>query len=295
MNRQLLWDDLRIVLAIAEAGSLSGAGRRLELSHATVFRRLGDIEARVGVKFFERTRTGYSPTPAGEEVAAGARRVEAEVLDIERRVAGRDLRPSGTVRLTTTDALLSGVLSPIFAEFRRTFPDISLEVAVPSQLFNLSRREADIAIRPSSTPPENLVGRKVGRIAQAIYAKKDLKRDVRDLHADWIGPDESMAYRVLDAWMETEGLNDRCRYRVDTTLGMLAAARAGLGLAVLPCYLADNDSALTRLGEPLPALSVDLWLLTHPDLRNTARIRAVMEFVANGLKDCRARLEGAVR
>lgn len=297
MNRHLLWGDLRLILAIAATGTLSGAGRGLGLSHATVFRRLGEVEGRLGVKLFDRARTGYSPTLAGEELAAAARRVEAEVLAVERRVVGQDLRPSGTVRATTTDTLLVGLLSPIFAGFREAYRDISLEVAVSNELFSLSRREADVAFRPSPAPPEALVGRKIGTIAQAIYGHRNLIRtdggalDVRA--AEWVGPDERMAYRALERWMADQGVDERCRYRVDTIFGMLAAARDGAGLAVLPCYLADKDERLVRLGEALPALSTDLWLLTHPDLRRSARIRTFLDFVANAVRNRRATLAGS--
>lgn len=194
MNRQLFWDDFRLILAVAEAGTLSGAGRRLGLSHATVFRHLGGIEGRLGVKLFDRARTGYTPTLAGEEVAAAARRIETEVLEVERRVVGQDLRPSGTLRVTTTDSLLFGLLSPILAEFRKAYRDISLEIAVSNELFSLPKREADVAIRPSLAPPETLVGRNVGTIAQAIYGRRDVipkNEGDLDIHAaEWVGPDE---------------------------------------------------------------------------------------------------------
>ena len=170
-EQSLHWDDLRVVQAIAEAGSLSGAGRRLGASHATVFRRLNAIERRLGVALFERSRTGYAPTPAGEDLAATAARVETEVLGAERRVVGRDLRLSGSIRVTTTDTLLMGLLSPIFAGFQRAHPEIVLEVAVSNQLFNLSQRDADVAVRPSPSPPEHLVGRRVGTVAQASGAR----------------------------------------------------------------------------------------------------------------------------
>ncbi|ONX33914.1 LysR family transcriptional regulator, partial [Burkholderia cenocepacia] len=169
-EQRLSWDDLRLVLAVAQAGSLAGAARRLGISHATVFRRLAAIEAELGVKLFERTRAGYAPTPAGEDAAAAAERIQDEVHGVERRVAGRDVRPSGTVRVTTTDTLLSGLLSPVFAAFRHACPEITLEVSVSNAVFDLSKREADVAIRPSSSPPEVLIGRRVGTIAQAVYA-----------------------------------------------------------------------------------------------------------------------------
>ena len=138
-----MWDDYRTVMAVAQAGSLSGAARRLGVSHATVFRRLGEIERRIGARLFERSRTGYAPTIAGEDVLRAAVRIEAEVLGVERRIGGQDLRPSGTVRLTTTDTLLTGLLSPMLAAFRREHPEIALEVAVSNEVFDLTRREAD--------------------------------------------------------------------------------------------------------------------------------------------------------
>lgn len=285
-EQQIPWDDLRTVLAIAQAGSLSGAGRALGVSHATVFRRLGAIEERLGVRLFERRRTGYTPTTAGEDVAEAAGRIASEVTGIERRIAGRDLLPSGTVRITTTDTLLQGLLSPVFADFRRSYPDIHLEVAVSNTLFSLSRREADVAIRPTLSPPENLVGRRIGRIEQAVYVASSLfAQSVNDLDTvTWVGPDEGMAYLQLETWMKAEGHDVRCHYRVDTLQGIQAGVRDGLGVAVLPCYLADADENLVALSDSIPALATDLWLLTHTDLRRVARIRAFTGFVADAMK-----------
>lgn len=288
-EQSIAWDDMRTVLAIAQAGSLSGAARELGVSHATVFRRLGSIEQRLGVKLFDRGRDGYAPTSAGEDVAEAAGRIEAEVVGVERRVAGRDLLPSGTLRVTTTDTLLNGLLSPIFADFRRSYPDISLEIAVSNVLLSLSRREADLAVRPTQSPPENLVGRRVGSIAQAIYGASivfppDEEPPGLDT-LDWIGPDETLWYRQLDAWMKEQGHDAQCHYRVDSLQGMLAGVRDGIGVAVLPCYLADGDARLVRFSDTLPELANDLWLLTHPDLRRVERIRTFMEFVATAVRE----------
>ncbi|MBB3230216.1 LysR family transcriptional regulator [Halomonas stenophila] len=287
MDEQSLgWDDLRVTLAVAETGSLSGAARRLGVSHATVFRRLGAIERRLGVRLFERGRAGYAPTPAGEELAGTASRVAAEVAAAERRLAGRDLRLAGTLRLTTTDTLLMGLVSPILADFRRRHPAIDLEVAVSNQLFNLSRRDADLALRPTRSPPEHLVGRRLGDIAQAVY----VRRGAAATESAWVGPDRHLGDAALEAWMgaRTSG----AAYRVDTLLGMFAAVREGLGQAVLPCYLADAEPALERLGAPIPELVTGLWLLTHPDLRRVARVRAFMEHLAGALETRAARLAG---
>jgi DNA-binding transcriptional LysR family regulator len=296
MNSRLHWDDLRIVLAVAAEGSLSGAGRRLGISHATVFRRLGEVERRLGVRLFDRGRSGYRATAAGEAAAAAARRVEAEVLEVERQLAGQDLRPSGSLRVTTTDSLLTGVFAPVLAGFRRAYPEIDLEVALSNQLFSLSRREADVALRPSSASPEALVGRRIATIAQAVYGHRDLvggrSAALALQEAEWIGPDEAMAFRALERWMAAEGHDRRCRYRLDSMLALAAAVGEGAGLAILPCYLGDADARLVRLGAPVPALATDLWLLTHPDLRPAARVRAFMDFIAAAAADLRPRLAG---
>lgn len=287
-NSLLAWDDFRTVQAIARSGSLSGAARHLRVSHATVFRRLNAMEQRLGVKLFERAASGYRATAAGEAMTQVAATMEADILALEQRLVGHDLGLAGTVRLTTTDSLLSAVLTPMLADFRRNHPGIELEVVVPGQPFNLSRREADLALRPSNQPPEHLIGRRVGYIRQAVYRRRDLGGSHKNWQElDWIGPDDSMHYRSLEAWLQQNGLV--ARYRTDTTNAMLAAVRAGLGVAVLPCYLADDylgeqDADLARLGAPLDALGTDLWLLTHPDLRHSARVQALMESLAERLR-----------
>ncbi|PTY37765.1 LysR family transcriptional regulator [Saccharospirillum sp. MSK14-1] len=292
-NNLFNWDDFKTIHAIVLTGSLSGAARRLEVSHATVFRRLNIIEKRLGVALFERHPGGYQATAAGEEMAAVAAKMDSEVQAAERRLIGRDLQLAGTVRLTTTDSLLSGVLTPILADFRHQHPAIKLEVVAPSQTFNLSKREADLALRPANQPPENLVGRRVGHIRQAIYLASE-KADKALAQAldgtalwqqlDWIGPDANMGYHSLQKWLHQQGLEQRCRYWTDTTLAMQSAARHGLGAAVLPCYLAQADAGLTQLGEPITAMSTQLWLLTHPDLRHSARVRALMDHLAEALR-----------
>lgn len=293
MNEQMIrWDDLQIVLAIAESGSLSGAGRQLGLSHATVFRRLNDMEERLGVSLFLRTARGYTPTPAGEDVASTARRVQADVLGTERRMAGRDMKLSGTLRITTTDTLFYGLLSPLFADFRERHPDIQLEVVISNQIHSLSKREADIAIRPTRKPPDTLLGRRVADITQAIYGQRaqwqqqHLPMPLADLDAEsWIGPDVHMGDTRLEQWMATPGRADRCHYRVDSMLGMQLAVRAGAGVAALPCYLGDADDALLKLTDTQPDLTIPLWILTHPDSRRVMRIRTFTDEIGDVLRE----------
>ena len=286
LNTQMNWDDLRVILAIFNTGTLTGAARSLRISHTTVYRRLGEIEKRMGVKLFERSRVGYKPTIAGEEIAISAGHVESEILEIERRIIGQDLRVSGSIRVTTTDSLMVGLLSPIFSAFLAAYSDINLEISISNDLYSLSKREADVAIRPSTKPPESLVGPKVAVINQAVYsnnpneAGQSSSIDLRSL--SWIGPDESMFYSELEKWMFEQELTSSIRYQVNSVLGMCSAVRDGVGVAVLPCYLADES--LYRVGNPISTLTTNLWLLTHMDLNSTARIRVFMMFVADAVK-----------
>lgn len=289
MNARLGWDDLRLALAIGRAGTLAGAARALALNHSTVFRRLGTLEAQIGVRLFERFRDGYTPTAAGEEVIALAGRVDTGVTDLERRLAGRDLRPSGAVRVTTTDTLVE-LVTPMLAAFRCAHPEITLELAASNAIFNLSRRDADVAIRPVSEPPDLLVGRRVATVAFAIYGAPAYlkKRPARLPFAqhDWAGPDDSLAHLKPARWIESTLPQERIVYRASSLLALQYAARAGLGLAPLPCYMGDADPALRRAAAPMPEFETGLWLLTHPDLRRVARIRAFLDFMAPALAAC---------
>tara|TARA_R110002012_G_scaffold9835_2_gene45668 strand:+ start:5557 stop:6426 length:870 start_codon:yes stop_codon:yes gene_type:complete len=287
MNEQhVKWDDLQVVLAIAQTGSLSGASRHLNISHATVFRRLNALEKRLDVALFERHRHGYTPTLAGEDLAATGERVQQEIHSAERRIIGQDLKLSGNLRVTTTDTLFAGLLCPVFTTFRQQYPNITLEVVISNQLQSLSRRDADIAIRPTRKPPDTLVGRPISDITLAIYGQKQRWQtmptpvDPASLPAeDWIGPDVHMGDTALEHWMRDK----HATYRLDSMLGMQLAVRHGAGVAVLPCYLGDADETLVRLSQPIEALTTQLWLLTHPDLRRVARVRALLAAITEGL------------
>jgi DNA-binding transcriptional LysR family regulator len=289
------WDDLRIVLAVFREGTLSGAARRLGVTHSTVFRRLGAIEEQIGARLFERFRDGYVPTPAGETAAEAAARVEDEVLTLERRLSGQDLRPSGVVRITTTDTL-GTILIRHLPAMRAVHPEIQLEVAISNAMANLTRREAEIAIRPTPEPPEILVGRRVADIAHAIYGSRAYlsRHKEKDLSThDWIALDDALASTVIGRWIHENLRTAHITCRVDALPVLRDAALAGLGLALLPCYLGDPAPGLHRLAqktmtEPRSAL----WLLTHDDLRRTARIRATLDFLAKAFTSERALFDG---
>jgi DNA-binding transcriptional LysR family regulator len=292
------WDDLRYFLAVGNAGSLAGAARTLGVNHTTVLRRIGAFEQRLGLRLFERLPTGYVLTAGGEQLIAAARHIDATVTTLERKLAGQDLQLAGTVRVTTTDTVMGSILPAILAEFRHSYPGIQLEIAVSNLMFNLTKREADVAIRPAADPPETLIGRRIAGIAFAIYGSPDyLARRGKTLGlADhqWVAPDESLAGTAVAQWMRTQLPQAEITLAADSLLALRQAAQAGLGLVVLPCYLGDTSPDLVCVHQPIPELETALWILTHSDLRHTARVRAFTEFAGNAFARRRELLEGAL-
>lgn len=291
----LEWDDLRYVLAVAEAGSLAGAARELRVNHSTVLRRIAAFEQQLALRLFERLPTGYVLTPGGEELVAAARSISGTVTELERRIAGQDLRLSGTLRITATDTLMGSILPEILAEFGEAHPGIALEVAVSNLMLNLTKRDADVALRTADNPPATLVGRRVGKIAFAIYGAPAYL-SLHD-HADlaehrWVGPDDTLGGTSVARWMQAKLPKSEIALRADSLLAMQQAAVAGLGLVALPCYLGDSVPALTCVRRPMPEMETALWILTHEDLRAAARIRAFTEFAYGAFRKRRALLEG---
>jgi DNA-binding transcriptional LysR family regulator len=294
------WEDLRYVLAVAQGGSVAAAARTLSVNHTTVLRRLAACEARLGVRLFDRLPTGYALTPVGAAVIAPLRDVDAAIHDIERRIAGADLRLSGIVRLATTDTLMATVLPYALARVRRRYPGIGLEISTANAFAILTRREADIAVRPTANPPEGLIGRRIASVGFAIYAAPaylDATDILRPLEAhDWIGPDETLRDVALARWMRGRLPGLEPHVRADSLVSMSDLASAGLGIAVLPCYLGDASPGLRRVpGQDRLDLGTALWLLTHEDLRHVPRIAAVIDALGDALRSAASLLEGAAR
>jgi DNA-binding transcriptional LysR family regulator len=293
------WTDLRYFAAVSRSGSLAGAARALGVNHSTVFRRINSLEGTLAVKLFERTRTGYVLTPEGEEMMATALGVEDAIATLDRRLTGKDYRLSGSVRVTTPDTIGAGFLEPHLRAFRQAYPGIQIELAISNAFFSLSKREADIAIRPTRRPPEELVGRRLSNIAWAVFAGSRYLEETRkprryeDLRKhDHVAGDDSLAHLEGSRWLREQVPESRIVFRSNSVAALCAAARAGIGLALLPCFVADPHPDLVRVLGPVDALESELWLLTHGDLRHTARIRAFMDFIAESIAGDRHLLEG---
>jgi len=292
------WDDLQYFLSVARHGSLAGAARELGVNHTTVYRRVLALEKKQSVRLFDRTDGAYALTAAGEEMQASAEKIAEEVDGLTRRLSGRDLRLSGGIRVTTTDTLAYRFLGPHFAAFHQAYPGIELEIILDSQHLNLTKRQADIAIRPTENPPENLVGRSVSGLGFAVYGSDDYlaaHAQTDDLSAHtWLGFDDSLSHLMSARWMNEHLINPKMPLKANNFFALFSGALAGMGLAMLPCFLADTEPGLSRF----PGLDVQrgggLWLLTHEDLRYTARIRAFMDFFYEALGREKHVLEGGV-
>lgn len=299
-QQQLDWDDFRLVKIIAEANGLAGAAERLGVNHSTVFRRLGQMEENLGVKLFERHRTGYVLTPAGEEMSALAEQMEENVTSFTRKLAGQAVAPAGELRVTTNDTLLVHLLTHIFARFIKACPEMRLDVVLANQALNLSKRDADVAIRATDDPPETLVGRRVATIAWAIYGRVEdfpnlQPADINspDLYnRPWVALGDNLASLKAARFVRERVAPENIVYKVNTVLGLAEAVEAGTGIGPLPCFIADASPNLVRLSDINPEFSAGLWLLTHPDLRQSARVRAFMDFMATEIGKQKRWIEG---
>ncbi|SDB99841.1 DNA-binding transcriptional regulator, LysR family [Cupriavidus sp. YR651] len=284
------WDDLKVFLAVSRGGSLAAAARALQVNHSTVLRRLNKLEDDLGTRLFARDLAGYAMTPAGELLAGQLDGVGELIEAAQRQLAGRDAELSGPLRVTTTDTLAYGLLMPVLANFRLRHPRIELQVVINNSFLSLTRREADVAIRPAAEPPEHLVGRRAGRLQTAPYAARAyLERMDAPPEAHWPGhawvvPDESLSHLAQARWAIANVPADRCAVRADSLVAMAQAVRYGMGAGMLLCMLGDADDSLVRLAEPDPALDTPVWLLTHPDLRHSGRVRALNDFVMEALR-----------
>ncbi|HVZ35629.1 MAG TPA: LysR family transcriptional regulator, partial [Polyangiaceae bacterium] len=270
-------NDLPLVLALARARTLAGAAERLELDVSTVFRRLNALEKRLRVRLFDRSPRGYQLTAAGERASAAAERIETEVHSLDREITGRDQQLSGTLRITASETLSHAVLPKLFANFHAQHPHIQLVLSIENRVLDLSRREADVALRTRRPTDDALFGRKIANIAWALYGPASGARAIARVgrrfnfsHRAVVGWDEPGARIAASEWVSQNVPAGQIVYRSNSLVNQLMAVRAGVGVALLPCYLADPEKEVRRLSGPLPEVSGELWIVTHKDLKETA-------------------------
>jgi len=289
------WDDLRVFLTLSRESNLTATARRLGVSHPTVARRIKSLEDAIGARLFDRLPDRFVLTPAGEELMADAQAMEQAAESIGRRSAGLTDTARGTVRISAGEAMTAFIASHL-PRLRRNLQCVEFELVASHMLANLSRREADLLIREQVPDLASIVTRRLGRVAYAVYgspaiAVTDAARDtLRQM--PWISFDEEHNYMPGQSWLFELLDGARAAVRVNDWLVLHDAARAGAGLAVLPCYVGDGDRLLRRIGPILADVAPDQWLLVHRDLRDLARVRAVIDALVLLFQEERSTLEG---
>ncbi|WP_199886121.1 LysR family transcriptional regulator [Pseudoalteromonas sp. T1lg23B] len=283
------WDDFRYFLALARQGSVSGAGRELNVKHTTVARRIAALEKSLGSQLFDRTPHGYVLTQVGENLVPHVNELEAVVFNADREVFGMDSRLSGILRVASSYDLFSRLITPYLHEFSGIYPDIILELVSSTSLIDLGSREADIAVRISPKPPENLIGTDVVQLGHGVYASETylLSHHKRQKLILWLNE------TTRPEWAEQHFPDGDIVARASDVISMMELAKNHMGIARLPCYVGDSEPTLRRIDLPLTPSNWKVWVLSHKDLRDTARVRAARAFFIEKLKAQRHLIEGS--
>ncbi len=279
------WNDLRYFLAVARTGSLTQTSANLKVSQSTVSRRIAELEASMGMTLFQRHQTGYSLTDEGREVLRHAELVEDGIMALERGAAGLDKKPTGTVRLATSENLATDLIIPALPAFRERYPGICLELITNTATAELGRREADIALRVVRPMRGNLMVRRVGHMTYSVYGSRDYVEQHPAIEGEPLGGrhfiawDDSHAFMPAAIWLARE--HPACKIALVTSSlpTQIAAVRAGLGLAVIPDFLATRDDFVAVVPSD-QMFSAEVWLVTHADLVASARVKAVGDFLS---------------
>ena len=280
--------DLELVLALVRGGTLAKAGERLGVDASTVFRSLQRLERGLGRRLFERTRAGYVAGETAAQLAAAGEQMEVAVEAARSAVQASPSQVAGTVRITTTDTILHGLVAPALQSLRSVHPLLAFDLHTGNELASLTRRDADVAVRATRRPPPHLVGRELGSIRVAVYApRRGGPRDwdaVEAGAAEWIAPDDALPEHPSVVWRKRFLPKVQPRYRVGSILSVLELVALGLGVGIVPMFLAEERRDVVRLTEPLPDAQTALWLLAHPESRHLRRVAAVYAHLSETLR-----------
>lgn len=287
------WNDIRYLVAVADKGSTLAAARALRVSQTTVARRISALEAATGLTLVDRQQAGYRLTPDGESLLGSARAMTDAADHFGQLAASRSRATGGTVRLTTEDIYAQGLLAPMLAQLRESHPDIVIELDVTSDFRDLGAGEADVALRGTShDSPAGIVGRRLGRNDWTLYCSRDyadrhgVPNSKQELRAHAIvGGGGGSLWRHYQAFLREQGLEDRIASHQATSGGLLASVRAGVGVGVLPCIIADAEPDLIRCLPPMQDERQAIWLLTHERVRHSPPVRATIDFLYDKLRD----------
>ncbi|MEE2785121.1 MAG: LysR family transcriptional regulator [Pseudomonadota bacterium] len=293
------WDDYRYFTAVAARGSVRGAAQILGVNASTVMRRLDQLEESLGVSLFRRSPRGLAITTEGVEVAQRTDVIARQFRIMESTIKGRDQRVAGRIRIALPDVLASRLLLKDLAVFNQLYPDVDLELIPGYQSIDLDEAQADIVVRVTDSPPESMVGRRIGFVAFGAYTSGEFRRTHPDFDikrglpwVDWAGQGEVAAhYQTL----RLQYFQDvKVAIRCDQIEMQLAAILAGIGMGVLPCFIGEPDSRLERLNNMPIQPGPEIWILTHPASRSVRRIQLFLAFLRDTLAGYKDVLEAGV-
>jgi len=286
------WDNVRYFLAVVRAGSVRQASQQLGVNQTTVSRRIGALEDQLGNKLFDRSVNGWMITPVGERLIKPAESMAEDANTIARFVLAESQELSGRLRLTVGDICTQQLVMPAIELFVKKYPDVDLEIVATRDELNLVAREADIALRATDKPPENLVGKRIATLAFAVYGNKKMLEEEGENNTSlpcitWLGDGHT---RPL--WIEKNFPLTPRIYRTSELGIMLKMTKQGLGIAQMPCVLCEQDPDLIQVPAKFVEPGWGLWLLSHVDLRTTARVRIFKNFLLDELNKKIPMLEG---
>lgn len=276
--------DLQVVLALARTGTLAAAGERLGVDGSTVFRSLQRMERALGQTLFARSRSGYQPAELALTLAEHAEQVEAALEAARTAAQQRPEQVGGRLRITSTDTVLHGLVAPALARLRQEHPLLEFELHAGNEIASLTKRDADIAVRATQKPPPHLVGRRLGPLRVALYAARrgPVKRmaDVEAGRAAWVAVDDALPEHPSVRWRRRHFPKAVPTFRANSLLTVLELVALGLGVGVLPVFLAGTRTDLRDLTGPLDECESSLWLLAHPQSRHLRRVSAAFAALA---------------
>ncbi|PCK09918.1 MAG: hypothetical protein COA42_01275 [Alteromonadaceae bacterium] len=286
------WDTIKLFLALHREGSARAVAVEYDLSPSTVTRRVTDLEKELGAKLFNRVSSGFLLTDSGQELLSVALRMEADAYEIERKLLAKNSFMQGGVRITVPYHLITMPIMDVIQGFLVKHPKVDIELIPSYKSFDLERGEADIALRimlKDSMPPEKLIGTRLVEVYSAVYASKSYVEtcDLEDPEkSSWIGWGEEAS---KPEWvLSSRYPNLPLRHSLADPLAQLHAVKAGMGISMLPCFLCDLEPDLVRIPEGVKWHSFDIWMLSHPDLRETVRFRELRQFLRDSFRSSSA-------
>nr|WP_320191361.1 LysR family transcriptional regulator [uncultured Desulfobacter sp.] len=291
MHNNVSWDDYRYFLKVARLGSLKAASESLKVNHSTVLRRINSLEKKLEARLFERFKSGYVLTENGQDMFNHIQHLEDEIFSIERKIKGKDIRYEGKIKISTTDTLGYFWLPPFVKKFKAQYPGILVDIDIRTGFTDLTQRQADILICAYNDHPDYMIGKKLAPIEIKLYASKEYIKtygrpeSIQDLTSQKILIlNEELDGVEFNEWLKRLVPASAITMSCNMLTSLYRYTRQGMGIAPLPIYVGNQDPSLVSVMDVPTQFHHDTWMLTHPDLKNTRRIKAFMGFMYDQVK-----------